>query len=108
MEDKIVMHIKNPKPRDRDGHLVKPLGYSSAIARRLTEFLKEYGSVEMVGLGPRSVNNLVKAICHAQTNLKREGKNLVADEFTMKTVDLQQSDGSVLKGKAVSVEVRLV
>lgn len=108
MEDKIVMHIKNPKPKDRDGHPVKPLWYPNAISRKLIEFLNEYGEVEMVGLGPGSVNNMVKAICHAQRYLKREGKNLVADEFALKTVDLQQSDGSVLKGKAVSVEVQLV
>lgn len=96
---------------NQNGERVKVRGYAPRTGKSLAELLKEHGKVKMIAMGDASTNNLVKAIAHAQSQLKNEQKDLFADEFAFETVSFEHGEGTAADapatGKAITVTVCL-
>lgn len=107
MEDLVTMRIGSGRTMV-DGVRTKIRGYAPRTGKSLAELLKEHQEVLMVAMGDASSNNLVKAIAHAQTLLREENLDLMADEFAFDTVEFDNTDSGVSTGKAITVKVRLV
>ncbi len=103
-----IMRIKNPKSIDANGNRQKVLGYAQKVGGSLAASLRDHEIVQMVALGPGPANNLLKAICYAQRMLKMDGRNLIADEFEIKDVELASDNGDVRIGRALCITVRLI
>lgn len=101
-----TMKIGNGKIKE-DGVSKKIRGYAPRAGKSLAALLKEHQEVKMVGMGD-AASIIVKAIAHAQVQLKEEDRDLVATDFAFETVEMEGFDGKVVMGKVVTVLVKLV
>lgn len=99
--DVAIMKVGNGHTRDENGRRVKIYGYAPRTARALVALLKEHGCVEMTALGESSVNNMVKAIAHAQVFLQEENKELKVEGFRFAEASMNDTDGNEMTGKLV-------
>lgn len=97
-----VMRVGSGKER-KEGTVEKIKGYAPRTGKSLVALLKEHDNVKMVGMGEAG-SVILKALAHAQRELKQEGMDLVATEFALEDSDVMFGDNPA---KVISVCVSL-